>query len=94
MFLVTAYLHDVIEDCGYTVSKLQKERIPTEVAVNVEVLSRKKGETYFDYIMRVKNRSVCRIVKIADLEHNISDLKEGSMKDKYRLAKYILENTL
>jgi hypothetical protein len=29
-------------------------------------------------------------VKLADLQHNMSDLNEGSLKDKYRFAEYIL----
>jgi GTP diphosphokinase / guanosine-3',5'-bis(diphosphate) 3'-diphosphatase len=32
-------------------------------------------------------------VKIADLLDNMRDLKEGSLKDKYRLACFILENS-
>lgn len=30
------------------------------------------------------------LLKLADLQHNMSDLNEGSLKDKYRLAHYIL----
>ncbi len=40
-----------------------------------------------DYLWRV---DVARRVKIADLTHNLSDLKPGSLRDKYELALYIL----
>ena len=33
-------------------------------------------------------------VKRADLEHNLSDLKEGSLKEKYRLALYVLSGSI
>ncbi len=49
-------------------------------------------QTLSDYFcMRV---DVARRVKLADLIHNLSDLKPGSQRDKYELAKYILEKSL
>ena len=33
-------------------------------------------------------------VKLADLEHNLSDLKKGSLRDKYQLTQHILEEEL
>ncbi len=41
-----------------------------------------------NFLMRY---DVARRVKLADLTHNVSDLKPGSQRDKYELAKYILE---
>lgn len=35
-----------------------------------------------------------RAIKIADINCNLLDLEEGSQKDKYRLAKYILSQGL
>lgn len=43
------------------------------------------------YILAVKDDLYAREVKIADIKHNLSDLKAGSMKQKYELALYILE---
>lgn len=64
------------------------------IAEIVETLSKLPGENYFDFIMCVHNCGPFRVgaaaVKLADLEHNMSDLNEGSLKDKYRLAHYIL----
>ena len=60
----------------------------------VDELSKKPGETYFDFIMRIHDGGPFRTgmvaVKLADLRHNMSDLQEGSLKDKYRFAEYIL----
>jgi (p)ppGpp synthase/HD superfamily hydrolase len=102
--VAAAYLHDVIEDCGVTKQGLIEEGFPVMVAEIVDALSRKPGETYFDFIMRLHHmydtsssgplREGIIEVKLADLQHNMSDLKEGSLKDKYRFAKYILTQPL
>jgi (p)ppGpp synthase/HD superfamily hydrolase len=95
-----AYLHDVIEDHyqdGYTFEYLSNKGFPPYIILAVDLLTKKKGDNYFSFITRiVKNKntiegSIALNVKIADIEDNMQDLKEGSMKDKYRLAKYILE---
>jgi (p)ppGpp synthase/HD superfamily hydrolase len=94
--VAAAYLHDVIEDCGVTKQGLIDEGFSQQTAGLVEVLSKKEGENYFDFIMRI-NKDRLRFgvvaVKLADLQHNMSDLNEGSLKDKYRFAYYILSNT-
>lgn len=98
--VAAAYLHDVIEDCGVTKQDLINEGFSVMTAEIVDALSKKEGETYFDFIMRIHNgdspyecgafRVGMVAVKLADLQHNMSDLKEGSLKDKYRFAEYIL----
>lgn len=71
------------------------------VLAGIQLLSRQeKGESYFDYIQKLKAHyeewrdPLPIIVKISDLIHNMSDLQEGSMKDKYRFAHYILDQAL
>jgi (p)ppGpp synthase/HD superfamily hydrolase len=92
--VAAAYLHDVIEDCNVTKQDLIKEGFSVMTAEIVDALSKKPGETYFDFIMRIHDGALFRTcivaVKLADLKHNMSDLKEGSLKDKYRFAEYIL----
>jgi (p)ppGpp synthase/HD superfamily hydrolase len=98
--VAAAYLHDVIEDCGVTKQQLIDEGFSIMTVEIVDALSKKQGETYFDFIMRIHNgdspyecgafRVGMVAVKLADLEHNMSDLEEGSLKDKYRFAEYIL----
>jgi (p)ppGpp synthase/HD superfamily hydrolase len=91
--IAAAYLHDTIEECGVTKQQLIDEGFSQQTAKLVEVLSKKEGENYFDFIMRI-NKDRLRFgavaVKLADLQHNMSDLNEGSLKDKYRFAYYIL----
>ena len=98
-----ALLHDVLEDTPITVEYLRKAKIPEDVIQAVAWLTRTKSassgapkENYFEYIMGLigfGNKDVL-LVKLADLADNLSDLEEGSMKDKYRFAQYILSEEM
>ena len=91
--VAAAFLHDVLEDTKYTL-----EDFPVIVQEIVKTLTRRKDETYYDYILRIQdcgpNTVACRAIKLADLRCNMSDLEEGSMKDKYRFAEDILSRGL
>lgn len=86
---IVAWLHDIIEDTKITAEYLLNEGIPADLVEMIEIMSRKKGD-YFDYIMRCNYHKITRKVKIADLTHNLSDLKKGNMRDKYLFARYVL----
>ena len=101
MHKATAVLHDVIEDCGLVDGDLLSAGMPNEVVSAVKLITRWSGENYFDFIQRVACRDsteerladwmiMAMRVKVADLEHNMKTLEEGSMKDKYRFAHYLL----
>ena len=91
----SAYLHDTLEDTKITEQEL-REFFPDYVVETVKILTRKKDENYFDFIMRIKNSSNldALMIKSADINDNLRDLGEGSLKDKYRLAQYILQQQL
>ena len=105
---VVAILHDVIEDTDVTEEDLlglSSIQFPEDAVKAITKLSRKAEDTYFDFIMRLSTPEGEDIdfeewelmairVKIADLEDNMRDLSEGSMKDKYRLSHYLLTITL
>lgn len=88
---VIAWLHDVLEDSDFTAEDLLKRGIRPHCVEIVAILTRKDYEDYFSFIMRIKDVYQARIIKIADINDNLRNLRDGSMKDKYRLAKYILE---
>ena len=95
-----AALHDAMEDHPETVTRetildnLGREGVADDVLVGIIAITKKpKGEESYDnYVRRVASHEWARIVKLADLEHNMSDLKPGSMRDKYELTKWVLEN--
>ena len=66
--------------------------VPPEVIMGVKGMTKIEGEDYLDFILRAKSNSFSIAVKIADIEDNMISLKEGSLKDKYRLALYILRS--
>lgn len=88
---IVALLHDVIEDGGITIDYLKKF-FTDDVCDAVNILTRKKGVPYLDYIKLVKGNKLAKTVKIADLEHNmqVNRLDRLTMKDIARLKKYII----
>lgn len=87
-----AYLHDVLEDCKDQVLLEELNRFPEPIVTAVKLLTRDRGETYFDFIHRVlvSDNQTAIAVKVADLKDNLRDLEEGHQKDKYRLALKLL----
>ena len=83
---VAAVLHDVIEDCDYSVERLVAEGVSRVNAEAVDLLSRRPGMTYENFIERLvdadgKPGEVAREVKIADLRDNL-----GRMTPQQRQA--------
>jgi (p)ppGpp synthase/HD superfamily hydrolase len=93
-----AYLHDVIEDTTVTESELRKfltDNVDGECAAGIfdaVLLLTKKKENFdlFEYLDGIKPNYWALLVKLADLEHNMSDLKDKKKLDYYRLVKYYL----
>jgi (p)ppGpp synthase/HD superfamily hydrolase len=89
---VGALLHDTVEDVDWVTLEMIKEEFGIQAYWIVQDLTKIEGENYLTAILRAKKYIYSRLIKIADNTHNSSDLKEGTLKDKYRLSKYILEN--
>ncbi len=56
----------------------------------LDIMNKNNHKNYLEYILETKTNPITRIVKLADLQHNLSDLKPGSLRDKYLMAEYIL----
>jgi (p)ppGpp synthase/HD superfamily hydrolase len=85
-------LHDVLEDSGdkYPESRL-RQLFPAWIVDRVVILSRQPGQEYVDYVLMTAIDPITSSVKQADLMHNISDLKPGSLRDKYLLAAKVIK---
>lgn len=85
-----ALLHDVLEDTDILSDDLKELNIPDDVIACVVRLTRRHGETYFDYIERLFEDPNACVVKIADLRHNsdLTRLPEITEKDRQRVKKY------
>lgn len=89
-FKVVALLHDVVEDTPMTLKQLRDLGFSEYIVDSVDAITKREGEDYLDYLDRIIRDPVATAVKIADIDHNLINLKKGSMKDKYRLAKRFL----
>ena len=85
-----ALLHDVLEDSPYTAEELILAGLPETVVSAVQILTKKKGQDYQQYLELVKYSPIARRVKLADLKHNsdLSRLATVTEKDLERLEKY------
>lgn len=85
-----ALLHDVLEDSDITAADLLAYGLSNEVVTAVQTLTKKKGQSYQDYLEKVKSNDLARVVKLADLKHNsdLSRLKSVSDTDRERVKKY------
>ena len=86
---IVAVLHDVLEDTNVKASTIQN-LFGNEVSYPLIVLTHNNEESYDDYINRVANNETARIVKLADLQHNmdLSRLPTVTEKDLKRKRKY------
>ena len=87
--MITAVLHDVVEDTPWTQEKLRAEGFPEDVLEAVACLTKREGEEYADFITRAGANPIARAVKLADLEDHM-DLRripQPVQKDFDRLAK-------
>ena len=85
-----AVLHDVLEDSDMTADDLRRAGISEAVVWAVVCLTRNKGETYSDFIDRIRPEPVARLIKLADIEDNLNVLRlhELGEQDLRRVAKY------
>lgn len=91
---ILAVLHDVKEDCNISDRELMDEGVPAYLVNKLDLLTKIKGEEYFDYILRAKSDEHTREVKTADLNDNLnlSRLYSSINKDKMHDINYL--NTL
>lgn len=68
--IAVAWLHDVIEDQGYTVDGLIEAGIPADVAHAVDLMSRKPQQDPDDYYAAIAANELACEGKLADLADN------------------------
>lgn len=86
-----AILHDLIEDCPEWDIDSLSAIFPERVVCAVDVLTKKKGQTYGEYISLIASNKDAIRVKIADLKDNmdITRLNSVTPEDANRLDKYL-----
>ena len=99
--VAVALLHDVLEDSDWDAKRLHRELVTRAssqldakaIVLSVLILTRKQGETYAEYIDRVKDsRGGAVAVKIEDLRDHLKnpDAISESLRKRYEKALHVL----
>jgi (p)ppGpp synthase/HD superfamily hydrolase len=88
--MMAAVLHDVVEDTEWTLERLREAGFSEEVLEAVDCLTHREGESYQEFVERVRTNLVARQVKIADLEDNMNVRRINQLgpKELERMEKY------
>lgn len=92
--IITAYLHDTLEDTMLTYSEIESE-FGEVIATAVVALTHLDGEeTYRQFIIRAARNPIARVVKVADIQDNLGrkDAKSFHKHDLYLWALDYLQN--
>ncbi len=89
--IIPALLHDVVEDCGITLSELRDLGYRPDDIDTIDAVTHRSGETYMDYVRRAAAHERGLVVKFADNTHNLSGLRAGDSRErKYLRARVVL----
>lgn len=85
--VLVALLHDVLEDTSVSAEQI-RDMFGDRICEAVQVLTRRPGEDYFEYIGKVSECELARRVKLFDIEHNLdmSRLGDGAYEASQRRA--------
>ena len=86
-YQIAGLFHDLLEDTDTTYDEI-KEISTLEIAEAVRLVTKEQGYNMEDYINRIKNNNIARMVKLADRLHNLS---ETYLTSKEFQRKYIEE---
>lgn len=94
-----ALLHDLVEDTEYTLTDLGEMGFTPEVIEAIGLMTHSADTPYMDYVARLKENHITRVVKLADLRHNsdmsrLDTVTEWDIEraEKYKRAIALLES--
>ena len=93
---IVAVLHDVIEDCKWTLDMLRAEGCSETIIDALEAVTKRPGEEYDAFIRRAASNAIGRRVKLADLEDNsdMTRIEAPTERDMQRFEKVQLSDDL
>ncbi|MFA6702074.1 MAG: HD domain-containing protein [Dysgonamonadaceae bacterium] len=88
---IVGVLHDVIEDSDWTIEDLTAEGFSKEIVDGVDGITKREGEKYKDYLLRVENNSIAVRVKMNDLTDNMDIRRLDELTEEHinRMRKYL-----
>lgn len=84
---LAAILHDVVEDSDITMEDLKQKGIDSEALEIIELLTKKEGESYDEYIDNISQNEIATYVKLADLFDNLTEKRIENLSDQ-QIEKY------
>jgi len=95
----TALLHAIPEDTTWTVDNLAALGAEPVVCEAVDVLTRRSGETYMDYVRRVcaapgAAGETARVVMVADLKVGVARTDSDALRERYECSLPLVESAL
>ena len=82
--VITALLHDVVEDTEYTIEDIKEMGFSENVISALQLLTHDPSVPYMDYVRKIKDNSVAKAVKLKDLAHNSDLTRLDYVDDKAR----------
>lgn len=84
---IVAILHDVVEDSDVTLDDLRGMGYSEEIVTAIDHLSRREGESYEQFIQRIKPHPLAVRVKLGDLTDNM-DIRRNAELDEKALERF------
>ena len=75
---IIAVLHDVIEKTNISLADLKNKGFDQNIISSIDSLSRRKSESYIDYIGRLMQNRISVKIKLLDLADNIKMHRENN----------------
>lgn len=88
-YQIVGLFHDLLEDTNTTYEEIVKIS-NKEIAEAVRLLTKEKGYNMNEYIERIKNNNLAKMVKLADKIHNLSET--GNTNEDF-IKKHIKQTT-
>jgi hypothetical protein len=87
---IVAVLHDVVEDSSVTLDRLFELGFDPSVVNAIDALTRRRGESYDDFIDRILADPLATRIKVRDIQDNldVSRLPSLGDEDLQRITKY------
>ncbi len=88
---IVGVLHDTLEDTNITAEYLRSNGFPEHIIEAIIIVSRLETETYEEFILKTKQNTLAKQIKIYDLTDNL-DVKRltfVSTTDAERMNKYL-----
>ena len=81
--MILGILHDTIEDTSIAINFLQSEGFPHDILKDLELLTKKKDEDYFEYLAKIKNSPRAKKIKLRDMKDNSNILRLHVVEEKH-----------